>query len=109
MSFADTNDYGYTDKEPTQAAPPSKGEQLGRLINEKVKDPFHDGDVVKFVVLARYEYHYAALRAGGKWYPTGSSSLVPSGPLTYRRFVEEVLNREDVTGIEISTGWEPVQ
>lgn len=68
-----------------------------------------DGTVVVFnVVVPPHTYRYAAiyLTEPGKWYITGSGSLV-SRSLMDEAFLE-LLGRGNVHDAEMAVGWEPV-
>lgn len=106
--FAKDNDYGYAETEVTQAEPPSKVDILAGHLAPKTVDPFENGDVIKFKVHAGRTYSYAALKAAGMFYATGDSSLVARSGMTFKQFLD-VLNRDDVSDIRISSEWRDVQ
>lgn len=67
------------------------------------RDPFDNGDVLMFErELGRRSYSYAALKAGGRWYVTGSYA----GSLTFQELIEEHL--EDAEAIRVVTATEEV-
>ena len=69
---------------------------------EKTADPFAEGDVIRFKAAGTYTY--AALKAGGRWWITGTSSFYRHDGVTYEELVE-YLGRSDVTHIDAATNW----
>jgi hypothetical protein len=105
MTFAETNDYGYSETEDAKADI-SKGEALARHLKPRLSDPFSPGDVIKFKVR---NYSYAALKANnGLFYCTGTGSMIPSRGLGFAEFLK-VLDSDQVSDIKWTDQWRDVK
>ena len=82
-----------------------KSDKIKEAIRPSIKDPFENGDVIRFVY--KREYLYAVLKADGRFYATGNGSLVPKT----MEFAElaHFLARPGVTDIEWTDQWTRVK
>jgi hypothetical protein len=79
-------------------------DKLAKKVTTKA-DQFADGDVIRWVAEGNTkDYIYAAVRAGGRWWITGTSQWYVHSGVTYDQLVE-YLERDEVVAIQAATEW----
>ena len=68
------------------------------------KDKFAEGDVVRWIGGG---YRYAAIKAGGRWWITGTGNWYGTHVFDYEGLIK-ALNRSDVTGVAVATTWREI-
>lgn len=69
------------------------------------RDPFQDGDVVRWESRGARLYMYAALRAGGRWWFTGGANFYGHGPSCTYEQLTKILSRADIHQVHVSSTW----
>lgn len=79
---------------------------LREALAEKVSDTFEDGTVFRWTSGGKYDY--AAIKAGGRYWLSGTYDFYNNGGVTDYTGLLDIFSRPDVTDIKIATGWEAV-
>lgn len=89
---------------------PANVVELLRAAVGRTADPFKDGDVIRWTAYslqADRSYVYAALRAGGKWWRTGTQASPYDQGVRYSMLIE-YLGADNVSDISVATSWSPL-
>lgn len=96
--------YTYPDTEVKEDAAPSPLDRLRGDLDSKVTDRFPEGTVVRWKSGGRYTY--AALKAGGRWWITGTANYYGGRVFDYDGLLD-ILGRSDVSDISAAlNNWE---
>lgn len=75
---------------------------LKKALKKKVKDDFADGDVIRWK--SANKYTYAVVKAGGRWWITGTAVYYGKQIFTFDEIIE-ILSLSEVSEIAVASEW----